>query len=123
MGYPPQIELTRKLIRSHFKRHDTMKSTAAVQNKVDQVMKCWHKHGFLSELCADVVEQFNQAINEQKKPELKIEGMKLSQFVMNELNTPIYPKHMKGRHKDWYTDLLPRKDSIYDGIAMKKEVK
>ncbi len=123
MGYPPQIELTRKLIKKFFKNHETAKSSMLVQDKVDQVLKCWQKNGFLSELCADVVDQFNHAINEKTKPEMMIEGKKLSQFVVNQMNTPIYKKHLKGRFKDWHTGYTPQMDSIFDGISMKKEIK
>ena len=123
MGCPPQIDLTRKLIRKFFKNNQSSQSKKMLDKNLSDVVKCWQKNGFMSQLCSESIEAFNVALNAKNKKELTVDDKPLVQFVLNQLNPPIYPKLQKGRYKDHYTGYKPQTNSIFDGIIMEKEVK
>ena len=123
MGCPPQVELTRKLIRNFFKNNQSSNSNNGVKESLNNVVKCWQKNGFMSVLCGESIDEFNAAMNVKSKPQATIDDKPLLQFVMNQLNKPIYKKHQQGKYKDSYTGYKPLTNSIFEGVIMKKEVK
>ena len=123
MGCPPQTDLTRRLIRKFFRKHEGIGTKAALNEELEQLLKCWQKYGYNSESCQGYVDKLQTIKMQAGTNVLKIDGKNLSQYCLDQLNPPIYPKHQIGRYKDFYTGFSPIVNSLYDGLVMRKEIK
>ena len=123
MGQPPQFRLSRKLIKGFFNeklRHTQYKES---KDRFNDVLECWATHGYNSIKCTPEMDILDDVRDPKNNEKLKINGLRLHEYVIGELNPVVYPKCMKGKNKDHYTGFRHSVKSIYDGVKMQKDVK
>ena len=124
MGQPPQHLITRRLIKGFFKSHDVNPRAAVARRTLDEIIKCWQTYGYMSRICKEKTSELAEGIaNMSTKDPLLIEGKSLSDYVIAQLNRPIYRHQQKGRYRDAYSGPKEYVNSIYDGVFKKKDVK
>ena len=123
MGQPPQFRLSRKLIKGFFNEKLRQIQGKEFKEKFDDVLECWATHGYNSIKCLPEMDLLDDVRDPKNNEKLKINGKKLHEYVIGEMNSIVYPKYEKGKNKDFYTGFRHSVKSIYDGVQMQKDPK
>lgn len=119
MGFPNQWRLTRKLVKCFIKKRAPNYKKEELDSTKNALLQCYKSKGLNSTACDPLYYKYIEAFKERKEFLKKIEEKKLAGYIINELNTPVYSKLIKGKYRDMFTGFRPKANSLYDGIKKK----
>lgn len=112
MAPPPKYIILRKLVGRYFDKF-LPKEPIYLNDEQNKLFECWQTFGIDNVKCKEHEEKFDKLYTQSANFQTKMQGLRLKQYVMSNLPTPVYKSRKKGTRKE---DRLAKKRDIFDGL-------